>query len=756
MKMRRHWNAGAGGCLALVLLARGGCAEAQQAQAGPPQQPDAGQLQTVTVSAERHQENIKNVPVSASIISDDELNALNSGGLDMQMLAARVPSLNVESSFGRSYPRFYIRGYGNVDFHQNASQPVSLVYDDVVLESPVLKGFPAFDLERIEVLRGPQGSLFGRNTPAGVVKFDSVQPSATPGGYVTVSDATFNTANLEAALNVPMGEGLSGRISLLDEHREDWIGNAHTGQSNAYGGYNDNAARFQLLYRPDPGFSALANLHERTLNGSASLFRANIIGRGTDTLVPGFDIRNVATDGENGQHLENYGGSLRLQWRLDGMTLHSITGYETVRVFSRGDVDGGYGASFAPPSGPGPIPFSVESADATSGHHQLTEELRLESDAKAALKWQTGLFYFDEKYQIDSYSYDSLNGGALTDDIRSHQKNDAYAVFGSVDYALSPRIDVRAGLRYTHDKKTLNTEPGDKAGGGSDLDASAGLAAETSVSKVNWELSSVYKLDRDANVYARVATGFRGATIQPAATFNPLSVAQPETVTSYELGYKADLFRHSARIDIDVYDYTVKGLQLTAVGGTSNSAILLNAARSVGRGAELDLESYLGDNLLLTLGGSYNFTRIEDPNLAVGVCAACTVLNPVFVNGAGATVARIDGNPLPQAPRWTGNATLRYSVPWRGGEFFAYTDWVYRSEVSFTLYRSAEFVGRSLLTGGLRLGYKWDNGRYEVALFGRNITNRIELIGGIDFNNLTGFVNDANPRIVGLQLSHRF
>jgi iron complex outermembrane receptor protein len=736
-------------------LAAAGAAAAQQAPVDTaPSAP--GQLQTVTVSAERRQENIKNVPVSASIISDDALNALNSGGLDMQMLAGRVPSLNVESSFGRSFPRFYIRGYGNVDFHQNASQPVSLVYDDVVLESPVLKGFPAFDLERIEVLRGPQGSLFGRNTPAGVVKFDSVQPSAKPGGYVTVSDATYNTANLDAALNLPMGEGLSARISLLDEHRDDWVGNSHTGQSNAYGGYNDNAARFQLLYKPSADFSALANVHERTLNGSASLFRANIIAKGTDALVPGFDLRNVATDGQNGQHLENYGGSLRLQWRLDGMTLHSITGYETVRVFSRGDVDGGFGAAYAPPSGPGLIPFPVESADGTSGHHQLTEELRLESDTRAALKWQAGLFYFDEKYQIDSYSYDSLNGGALTADIRSHQKNDAYAAFGSLNYDLGERFNVRAGLRYTHDKKDLSTEPGDKPGGGSDLDALAGLAASTGVSKVNWDLSGVYKLNPDANVYARVATGFRGATIQPAATFNPLSVAQPETITSYELGYKADLFQHRARIDFDIYDYTVKGLQLTAVGGTTNSAILLNAARSVGRGAELDLESYLGENLLLTLGGSYNLTRIEDPNLAVGVCAACTVLNPVFVNGAGTTLARIDGNPLPQAPRWTANATLRYSLPWRGGEFFAFTDWVYRSDVNFTLYRSAEFVGKPLLTGGLRIGYKWDNERNEVALFGRNITNRIQLIGGIDFNNLTGFVNDSNPRIFGLQASRRF
>lgn len=751
-KLARQMCKAGGPLTALVCLAPAASVHADEAPAAPA----AAQLQVVTVSAERRQENIKNVPVSASIISDEVLNVLNSGNLDMQMLAGRAPSLNVESSFGRSFPRFYIRGYGNVDFHQNASQPVSLVYDDVVLESPVLKGFPAFDLERIEVLRGPQGSLFGRNTPAGVVKFESVKPSAAPGGYVTLSAANRHTSNVESAFNVPLGEGWNARLSLLGEHRDNWMGNSHTGDAEAYGGYMEKAGRFQLSYKPGGDFSALANMHGRALNGSASVFRANAILKGSHELVPDFDVGSAATDGANGQKLENYGGNLRMQWRLGDMTLHSITGYETVRVYSRGDIDGGYGASFAPPSGPGVIPFPVESADGTSGHHQFTQELRLESGGKHGLRWQAGLFYFNEGYQIDSYSYDSLNKGVLTSDIRSHQKNDAVAAFGSLNYDLNERTNVRAGLRYTRDNKDLHTEPNNKPGGGSDIDQSAGIAAATRVAKLNWDVSGVYKLSDATNIHGRVATGFRGATIQPAATFNPMSVAQPETIVSYEAGVKSDLFDRRARVSANIYQYRVKGLQLSAVGGTSNSAILLNAEKSIGRGLELDLEAYLGESLLLTFGGSYNHTRLDDASLAVGACAACTILNPTFAGPSGARLVRIDGNPLPQAPRWTGNVTLRYARPFRGGELYAYTDWVYRSDVNFTLYRSAEFVGKPLLTGGLRVGYKWDNERNEVALFGRNITNRIQLVGGIDFNNLTGFVNDGNPRIFGGQLIHRF
>jgi iron complex outermembrane receptor protein len=144
-------------------------------------------LDPVMVTAQRRVENIQQVPVSVSTLGDEKLDILASGGDDVRFLSGRVPSLLIESSFGRAFPRFYIRGLGNTDFDLNASQPVSLVYDDVVQENPILKGFPAFDLEQIEVFRGPQGTLFGRNTPAGVVKFNSVRPSREQGGYFQAS-----------------------------------------------------------------------------------------------------------------------------------------------------------------------------------------------------------------------------------------------------------------------------------------------------------------------------------------------------------------------------------------------------------------------------------------------------------------------------------------------------------------------------------------------------------------------------------------
>jgi iron complex outermembrane receptor protein len=225
-------------------------------------------------------------------------------------------------------------------------------------------------------------------------------------------------------------------------------------------------------------------------------------------------------------------------------------------------------------------------------------------------------------------------------------------------------------------------------------------------------------------------------------------------VLSFEAGYKADLFDRRARLGLAAFAYRVDDQQLTAVGGTANFNRLINAERTNGRGFELDLEAYLTPQFLVTLATSYNDTEIDDPRLAVAGCGApCTVLDP---RGPAAGTFLINGNSLPQAPEWISNVTARWGTPVGAGEFFVYTDWAYRSEVNFFLYESVEFQGDALLEGGLRVGYQWGgaNATYEAALFGRNITDNIELVGGIDFNNLTGFINE--PRVWGVEFSARY
>ena len=720
------------------------------AQATEPAAP-AGTLQSVTVTAERRAENIKDVPSSISTLAGEKLDVLNTGGQDIRVLSGRVPSLNIESSFGRAFPRFYIRGYGNTDFRSNASQPVSLIYDDIVQENPILKGFPIFDVNRIEVLAGPQGTLFGRNTPAGVVKIESVKPSKATDGYFNISTGTYGTTGVEGAFNLPLSGDWNARISAQSQHRDNWVKNDKSATKDLEG-YDDRAIRLQAAYDGGGAFSALFGVHNRDLKGSARLFRANIIKKGTNDLVDDFDPAKISTDGLNEQNLTSTGYSAKLKWSLPDFNIYSITGYETVSAYSRGDIDGGYGAAFLPTGGgPGLIPFPSQSAAGVRDHKQVTQEVRLESKATGPLTWQAGVYLFREELGFDSYTYNTLAGNAQSGaTLKSDQTNDTYAVFGGLTYALSPDLKLRGGLRYTQDKKSLATQP-QPAGDPNPTNVTNGLGASTDNSQVSWDVGGTYKLDKDTNLFARVATGFRGASIQPAGPFGPLNQAAPETSISYEAGMKADLFSKRARTSFSVFHYDVKDQQLTAVGGGSNAVRLVNAQKASGDGVELNFDAYITPNLLVTLSGSYNETKINDSSLAVGVCAQCTVLNPKNATGK----ALIDGNALPNAPKWIANVTARYGIPAAdGGEYFVYTDWAYRSETNLFLYNSVEFTAPPLLEGGLRVGYSWNNGKYEAAVFARNITNQVRVTGAIDFNNLTGFIND--PRTYGVQLKATF
>ena len=725
----------------------------------------SGALAEVIVTAERREERAIEVPVSTAVLSGDALAVLGSSGQDIRQLAFAVPSLNIESSNGRTFPRFYIRGYGNTDFTTFASQPVGLYYDDIVQENPALKGFPIFDQQDVEVLRGPQGTLFGRNAPAGVVKIESAKPQLHQfTGYANLSYGTYDTSNLEAVLNIPAGETMAFRVSTQGQHRSNWVDAPYNMPGNQHlEGYDDWAVRLQALFRPSDGFEGILNLHTRWLGGSARLFRANVMSEGSNALVPGFDPSQIYTDGYNGQSYTSIGSNLHLNWTFPSFTLQSITGYESIRHYlTIGDIDGGHG--FGPsiitggfgvlPSGPGFIPFPVETGgDVTN--YQLTQEFRLVSHTSGPLQGQAGLFFFYEHTTSlgNDYVFNTLE---ITDTTKSEQKNDAEALFGSLEYAFNSAFKLRGGVRYTLDHKTFDVP----------FSNLPGLAVpqhdSASANKFNWDLAPTYLVTPDTNLYARVATGFRAPSFgEPTSGPPPLpiQVARSEDNISYELGIKTQSTDRRFSLAFDVYYYDVSHQQLTAVGGISNQVKLINAQDTIGKGAELEIHARPTNNLQLNLAGSYNYTRIEDPTLAVGPCfnwkfageQACTELNPLNANG----FALVNGNPLPQAPKWTGDFSLRYGIPMGpDAELYLFSDIAYRSEMNFFLDKELEFTGPSLFQLGARIGYTWANSKYEVAAFCRNCTDQIRNIGGINFENFTGFIND--PRIIGGQLMFRF
>jgi len=255
-----------------------------------------GVLEEVIVTATRREESLMDVPISIATLSGENLASIFSGGADILALSGHVAGLYAESSNGRAAPRFYLRGLGNIDFDLAASQPVLVIMDDVVMENVVLKSFPIFDMEQVEVIRGPQGTLFGRNTTAGIIKFNSRRPTQETSGFFSASYGTYGTGDFEAAAGGALiPDSLSIRASGIYRTRNDWIDNdnGYTYEKNAMGSYSETAGRLQFLWESGDTFSALLNVQARRLRGTASIFRANVFDTGSNKLNQNYDRDRV-------------------------------------------------------------------------------------------------------------------------------------------------------------------------------------------------------------------------------------------------------------------------------------------------------------------------------------------------------------------------------------------------------------------------------------------------------------------------------
>ncbi len=714
-----------------------GCATPSLAQVASEEGAEnEAQLPSIIVTANRREENLQDVAVSADILDQGRVGAIFSGAADTTALAGSVPGLNVESSNGRVAPRFYIRGLGNTDFDLAASQPVSVLMDEVVLENVTLKSFPIFDVERIEVLRGPQGTLFGRNTPAGIVKIDTVKPGFETDVALALSYASLDTISLSGAVGGGIVEDkLAFRVSTQLQRRGDWIDNGFTGEENVLGGYTDFAIRGQLLLTPNERASILASVQFRDLDGSSTFFRANVLGPGNNELNANYDRDVVFYDagGGNPSEYQQFGATLRFDYEFDAATLTSITSYYTSEGFSRGDVDGGNLVT-----GPGFIPFPSDTQDSLD-LEQFTHEVRLASNGDGPLSWQIGGFFFDSDFDVTTIGF------TFPPPVTVNHTNESYAVFGQLAYQLTDMLRVTGGLRYTDDQKDFFVRSGAPL-----------QPVSVQDDQLNWDISLFADVSDTTSLYAKVSDAFRAPTIQgrDVAFFAAPSVAQSEDIRSYEAGFKSELAGRRVRLNGAVFYYTVDDPQFTAVGGGGNFVQLINANKGEAYGFELDTAFQITPQFQVTLGLAYNHTEIRDENLAVGICAQCTVTDPTVVI-ADSTRALVDGNPFPNAPEFSGDFTASYTIPvGDNDEFFIFTDWTYLGETNFLLYESREFNADSRIEGGLRIGYRGNDGQYELAVFARNITDEDNVLGVVDFNNNTAFVNE--PRVIGVSLGFNY
>ena len=712
-------------------------------------QVQAKEIEEVIVTAQKREQTLQDVPSAVSAITPDQISSFLSAGENIRAIAGRVPSLQVESSNGRQSPRFYIRGLGNYDFDVNAVQPVSLVYDDVALENSVLKSLPMFDVAQVEVLNGPQGTLFGRSTTAGVVKIDSVKPTYETEGYTKVSYGSRGTLAGEGAIGGGLSENVAARASIKYQERDAWIDNIADGESgDDFGGYDEFAYRLQFLFDVSEDLSVLTQFRGFHQDGDQpQIFYANGFELGREGLRSGFDYDEANHNfADSGFEADHFGTTIKVEAGLGEFNLTSITAYDEMTSSSGADVDGGVFVDGSSAQGeydtlnpfvPFTLPWEVASRDSLDDHYQLSQELRLSRESESMF-YQVGVYYFKEDVTIKSE--DLLNDGSpLFPPSFLDQETTSAAVFGQLEYFVSDNLSVLGGLRYTSDDKEM------QVGGGE---------AKVDDDYISWELALNYDVNEEWVVYARAATASRGPT--SIGRFGNISEADTETITSIETGFKANLGR--VRWNATVYSYTIEDQQLVATGGAANFNALVNADETEGYGFETDVTALLTDNLSLNFNMSYNKTEINDDSLSIEACGAalpariCTVTDN-FREGTD-NLAEIDGNPLPRAPEWLANISLSYEYPVESGRFHATTDWNYRSESNIFLYESVEFVAEERWIGGVRIGYENEANMYDISLVGRNITNEIVADGAIDFNNRVAFINE--PRFIGVEVSKNF
>jgi iron complex outermembrane receptor protein len=435
--------------------------------------------------------------------------------------------------------------------------------------------------------------------------------------------------------------------------------------------------------------------------------------------------------------LDHYGMMANLQWDLDAFTITSITGADSVTNFQFTDVDGGVSDGCCGELGQSLFP--VATGDGLDDHNQFTQEIRLSTETDDYF-FQGGVYVLNEDMKIRSEDFLAASTTFVD------QQTDSFAMFGQVEFMASDVFSITAGARFTFDEKDLKVIPGEGA-----------TVPPQSISVdddyLSWDLGFTFDVSENWAVFGRLANASRGPVT--IGRFGFVSSAETETSDSIEFGFKSTLFGGRARWNTSVYSFVNDDQQLSATGGGANVNRLLNAAEVKGSGIETDFEILITDNFLLIANASYNKTEINDPGLADLACGSvpqCTYTDPLIEAGAGPfgeDVVDINGNPLPRAPEVMGNIILQYNIPLADGDFYIHTDWNYRDDSNLFLHESIEFVADSRWLGGLRLGYRSDNG-LDVALVGRNITDELTVDGGINFNNLTAFINE--PAFWGVEL----
>lgn len=734
------------------------------------------EVEVIKVSAQKRQQSIQDVPISMSAFNDKAIERM--GASDFQGLTTAIPSINVQTGNG-AYPITYIRGIGTNDSSIGADPSIG-VYIDGVYATRLGGALSDFlDIERVEVLKGPQGTLFGRNSIGGAISIVTKKPDYDFTGTLTAEIGSFGTTKASGVVNIPITEDtLALRLYGSMTDRDGWQENIMAPELK--GGKQDRTNYgFKVLWEPSEnvdvimsntwsdyddltmytdGYSYLLDVASGGLLPSISELTNNTDDR---KVVNGnINIYGVASDDfevtppifwrEMNEHWVN------VEWAVsDDITFNSLTTYREYDNYTKREYDG--------------TEYTIaENAGASESNETVSQEFRLSSETDNMF-WVVGASYLDEMAYLDLYlkAFDvgplmtgsPLNGyQTFTERSTTQVDTKSIALFGDVNYKVTDDTSVTLGVRYSKDDKTssyLNglNENGIAAFGGYGLvyptkfqmaDADGNYDPSAAISNNSWtDVSPRFVIDHKiGNVlyYASVTKGYKSGAFSsfPAPSMVTLMVApearqpvEPEKVVNYEAGIKSTLLDNDLTFNASYYYMDYSELQVFQVDQTVTK--LVNAGEAKSAGVEMDGRYFMTDNLAINFIGTYMDTEFKE-----------------YVNG-GVDYA---GTPLLNAPKLSGSVTLDYEQDINGGYINAFLTYAFKAKHLL----ANDFEQDGYTSVNANVSYTTPDEQWEISLYGKNLTDKVFFTQTSD--NVKSFgargVVRNEPRSFGVKVRYNF
>jgi iron complex outermembrane receptor protein len=699
-------------------------------------------LEEIIVTAERREERLQDTPVSVMVFSAEDISQRSMRTLSD--VAAFTPNLNISngSIAGGDSAQVYIRGIGQYDFATAADPGVGIYVDGVYLGRSVGSMLDLADVDRIEVLRGPQGTLYGKNTIGGAINVVTAPTPTTLGADLQVTGGSYDRGDFKGSLYVPIiGDELLSSLTVLSRNSNGYGDRPLVDQT--MGNISTQAAHGVLEWHADDDITVRVDAdgtHTRDHGPVRSLlateqtpflqFYNAYFGPYGNQYLTGNPYVSLGT-GPNYNDLDQYGAALHVDWKIDGALFKSISSFRQLKAAWAADVD----------NSPQDV---AEEADVMK-QHQFTQEFQLSGKTlNDRLDWMTGLYYFRERalmtfnVTIMPAFYYKL-GLDLSEVLPDQILTNSSAAYGHASYALTDRLSVIAGLRYTYETKDF------VVGAYAPLSDQV-IVPQTPLSNA-WSNTSPmlgfdYKIVKDLMAYASASQGFKsgGFNARPT-TAGEVKPFNPETVTTYELGLKSEWLDRRLRANADVFYNDYKDVQVTVITGSGTTILsyIDNAARAKGKGAELELTARPTTPLTLTAAFGY-------------IDARYTETSP----GSTITLA----SQFVETPKWSATATAEYAISLPGGSTLkAAADYTYKSTTYLDPGNTAQLTQGDLGLVNARLTFVPLHGSWQAAIFGTNLGNKVYLSSaGASVLSSLGLVEGqiGPPREWGATLQYSF